>query len=465
MKNMFDLLPEELDQEERQEYVTDPSIPKPTVFEEQVPIKVESRSGPANMNLGMPIDRSPLVIQEESSDFSDVENQPEEQEPSIVDRYREMIEKQKSADSDEYNETSNQNNRMQLYGNLLRGYQNMIQNSVSGVAPNFKADMGVADNLIQQGKDGLSEFYKKRDNARDERSQAGNDLSKELNLDSSEIDLKEKKAYTDPSSPIAKVYKNFLKQNFKKDLPGMSEEEIDALSPQRSAELVKMITDKKRAEQDSSIDWARLAQQDRLAKDTIEARKELQTEKIEDKNKEKAKLSDKQTSDLANLDQALDQMGIIAIEKSDIDTGPLASARNSFAQTFGIDNSEVSTFRARVGSQLADYIKSISGAAVSDNERAFLLKNMPVLSDKDDTFIAKLNMVKDRLRRNRDIYVSNLNRKGKNVEEFTDPATPSEKTQAASPKSPNSGPMGEVTERDGKKYKWNQAKGKYQPLE
>jgi hypothetical protein len=468
MKNIFSLLPEEIDAAQRQEFVTDPSIEldqEPIVVEEQAPMKIESRSRPANINLGMPIDRTPLVIEEGSSDFGDVENQPEQQEPSIVDRYKEIIEKQRQTDDSEYQDTSNKSNRMQLYGNLLRGFQNMVQNSVSGVAPNFKADMGVADNLVEQGKAGLAEFYKKRNNARDERNQTGTDLTKELSLGSNEIDLKEKKAYTDPTSPIAKVYKNFLKQNFKKYLPDMSKDEIEALSPQRASEIVKMITEQKNAEQSEAINWARLAQADRLANDSIEARKELQTEKIKDKNKEKAKLSDKQTLDIANLDQALDQMGIIEVEKGNIDTGPVSSRRNAVAQFFGVDDSQVTSFRARVGSQLADYIKSISGAAVSDNERKFLLQNMPTLGDSDKSFIAKLNMVKDRLRRNRDIYVTNLERKGKNIEEFTNPATPSEETQAASPKSPDSGPMGEITERNGKKYKWNPSKGKYQPLE
>lgn len=466
MKNIFDLLPEELEATRRDEYVTDPSIDVPVetpVIDETNPIEIESRSRPANINLGMPIDRSPLVIQEESSDFSDVENQADE--PSIVDRYKEMIQKQRESDDSDYQVTSDRSNKMQFYGNLLRGFQNMVQNSVSGVAPNFKADMGVADNLVQQGKDDLAEFYKKRNNARDERSQAGNDLSKELNLSSNEIDLKEKKAYTDPTSPIAKVYKNFLKQNFKKYLPDMSEDEIEALSPQRASEIVKMITEQKNAEQDSALNWARLAQTERLAGDTIQARKELQDEKLEDKKLEREKLSDKQVSDLTNLDQALDQMGIVEIEKGDINTGPISSRKNAVAQFFGIDDSKVTAFRARVGTQLADYIKSISGAAVSDQERAFLLQNMPTLSDSDSSFISKLQMVKDRLRRNRDIYVSNLKKKGKNVDNFTESSTPSQETQEASPKSPDSGPMGEITERNGKKYKWNPAKGKYQPLE
>lgn len=275
MKNMFSILPEELDQEDRQEYVSAaPSsmLEEPIeVVEEQEPISVEGRSRPANMNLGMPIDRSPLIIQEDSLPVA-------AKEASIIERYKEMMNKQKQTDDSEYEEASGKNNRMQLYGNLLKGFQGMIQNSVSGVAPNFKADMSVADGLINQGKEGMSEYYKKRSNAREEKNQIGSDLSRELSLGSGEIDLNEKRAYTDPNSPIASVYKNFLKQNFKKYLPDMSEEEIDALSPQRSAEIVKMLTEQEKAKRDGAIEWARLNQQNDIAKLAADAKREAKVE-------------------------------------------------------------------------------------------------------------------------------------------------------------------------------------------
>jgi len=47
------------------------------------------------------------------------------------------------------------------------------------------------------------------------------------------------------------------------------------------------------------------------------------------------------------------------------------------------------TFRANVGTNLAGYIKDMSGAAVSDNERAVLQRNIPSADDSDTEFQAK----------------------------------------------------------------------------
>jgi hypothetical protein len=67
--------------------------------------------------------------------------------------------------------------------------------------------------------------------------------------------------------------------------------------------------------------------------------------------------------------------------------------RNLFASKVGLDDADVSEFRALVGDQLAAYIKDISGAAASDKERAFLEKNTPTIGDNDETFLRKVNNV------------------------------------------------------------------------
>lgn len=370
MKNMLSLLPEELEAIQREEFVTDPSIessnPEPIVVAEQIPVKVQSRSGPANINLGMPIDRSPLVIQEEH------QNQPEE--TSILDRYKEMIETQRQTDDSEYQDVSNQSNRKQLYGNLLKGFQNMIQNSVSGVAPNFKADMGVADNLVQQGKDGLAEFYKRRNNARDEKTQIGNDLTRELSLGSNEIDLKEKKAYTDPTSPIAKVYKNFLKQNFKKYLPDMSEEEIEALSPQRAAEIVKLITEQEKAKSDKSLEWAKLAQQRDLLKEAANAKRESKIEtdmqklekRVQGGQNMAAAYNGLQSSLGFNLDDAsVDANGELTVKGKKVD---LPGANVPGLGRVSIYNSDARGIKASADKIFNVTLKDRSGAAVTTPE-------------------------------------------------------------------------------------------------
>jgi hypothetical protein len=134
---------------------------------------------------------------------------------------------------------------------------------------------------------------------------------------------------------------------------------------------------------------------------------------------EKAKmLSDKQVQSITDFDNAIEAARIIAQEKGDIDTGPISSAQNWLAQKIGIDDPEKTTFRARVGDQLAAYIKSISGATVSAAERSALLQNIPKMDDSDATFNSKLDKLRFDLERIREKTIQNIDRQGKNVSEF-----------------------------------------------
>lgn len=140
--------------------------------------------------------------------------------------------------------------------------------------------------------------------------------------------------------------------------------------------------------------------------------------KLEEKRAEKAKLSDKQISDLTNIDNTLDAISNIESIKPSMDTGIVSNLQNTAAQKLGVDDPKKSAFKALVQDQLAQYIKNISGAAVSDEERAFLLQNLPNTSDNDATFNAKLDAVKTRIAKNRERMLGNLKIQGKKTEEF-----------------------------------------------
>lgn len=156
--------------------------------------------------------------------------------------------------------------------------------------------------------------------------------------------------------------------------------------------------DERRFQQGVKMDEKNLARQDKLDKE--------------------AKPSEKQVKEFTDFDNALDSVRSIRAGKTQQDTGPLSSMQSDIAQKLGIDNADKSAFKAQVGEQLASYIKSISGAAVSDQERAFLLKNIPSLSDNDDTFNKKLDTLEARLEMNRNNHLKNTTKMGKNVKEF-----------------------------------------------
>lgn len=138
----------------------------------------------------------------------------------------------------------------------------------------------------------------------------------------------------------------------------------------------------------------------------------------EDKLEKEAKLSDKQIEALSSYDKALNSISSIRGQKGQFDTGPLAGRMNSVAGVVGMDDAKKSAFRAEVQDQLAQYIKSISGGAVSDSERAALMQNLPNMNDNDETFNKKLDALEKRLAGHRQTDLDNYRKGGKNVKEF-----------------------------------------------
>jgi hypothetical protein len=89
----------------------------------------------------------------------------------------------------------------------------------------------------------------------------------------------------------------------------------------------------------------------------------------------------------------IDRLGKMKTE-GDIDTGPIANATDWIRSKIGVGDPKRVEFKALIGTQIAEYIKSISGATVSEPERASLLENVPTAGDNDEAFMAKLATVK-----------------------------------------------------------------------
>lgn len=126
---------------------------------------------------------------------------------------------------------------------------------------------------------------------------------------------------------------------------------------------------------------------------------ERRTQGQEFSQAQKDELSDKQLKDITSQDNAINFINDIRSfkEQNKIDVGQLADKRNLAAQAVNMDDPKVSTFRAMVGQQLAEYVKSISGSAVSDQERAILAKLIPKMDDSNETFNAKLDQLQGKL--------------------------------------------------------------------
>lgn len=102
--------------------------------------------------------------------------------------------------------------------------------------------------------------------------------------------------------------------------------------------------------------------------------------------------------ELKGAQKLLDELGNLkktgGKDGTPINTGPLEALVGFAAGKVGLQSPEWTKFKATAGTQLAEYIKSISGATVSEPERKELLNNVPTPSDDDEEFVAKLEAVK-----------------------------------------------------------------------
>lgn len=108
----------------------------------------------------------------------------------------------------------------------------------------------------------------------------------------------------------------------------------------------------------------------------------------------------------------------IGIAKQGVNTGPLPALQNWAARGIAQADPQVIAFKSHIGDQLAQYIKSISGAAVSESERAALMQNVPSFTDDDEEFTAKLEATRERLQFLQDAKITALDAAGYDVSKF-----------------------------------------------
>lgn len=152
-----------------------------------------------------------------------------------------------------------------------------------------------------------------------------------------------------------------------------------------------------------------------------------------EKQVEKAKPDTKFIEEMTKIESALKLIEDIEREKKEkgFKTGLGQTAKEGVknlaygtAQFFGMDeppiapDPEYARFAAKVNRNLAELIRSISGTAASDKERANLKTIEMSTDDPDKSFDAKLADSKQRLLEIRDIELEAQRRAGKKVESF-----------------------------------------------
>lgn len=108
-----------------------------------------------------------------------------------------------------------------------------------------------------------------------------------------------------------------------------------------------------------------------------------------------ATLRGKPLQDYTSMAQVLTNLDGISAKLPGWDTGFLKNKANRLAWYAGMDDPKRAAINTQLGLNLADYIKSISGTAVNENERAFLTSITPNADTDEDTLYENLNAFQD----------------------------------------------------------------------
>lgn len=131
----------------------------------------------------------------------------------------------------------------------------------------------------------------------------------------------------------------------------------------------------------------------------------------------KSILSEKQVQSLADADSMNDLIADIRETKKEIPTGRIEETRNRAAGFINADDPKVSAFRAKVTSQLNEYIHKMTGAALGNKEAERLKSTLPTMADSDETFNSKLDDFERRFKIEVENYKKRLKQQGKRFDD------------------------------------------------
>ena len=134
------------------------------------------------------------------------------------------------------------------------------------------------------------------------------------------------------------------------------------------------------------------------------------------RQKQAGKLSPKQTEGVNAFDRAIAHAQIVIKEKPNFNTGPILSRFHTLANWAGLGDAQKSTFKQTLADVFNKYINDLSGKAVTVQEGERLREATPRWEDQDATFEARAKRLLYMLELDRDIYLGNLEKSGKDVD-------------------------------------------------
>ena len=118
-----------------------------------------------------------------------------------------------------------------------------------------------------------------------------------------------------------------------------------------------------------------------------------------------SQLSDAQQQTLASADEVLSSIDRMDELKKNVDTGLVSNAIGSILEIADMAPEGFTELKSTSNDSLAKYVKSISGAQVSEMEAKRLGTIIPTTKDNDETFVRKLAMFKQIVESNKQSFV------------------------------------------------------------
>lgn len=132
-------------------------------------------------------------------------------------------------------------------------------------------------------------------------------------------------------------------------------------------------------------------------------------------------VSERAAEKLGKLKTLENQLNEVKNLKKNVNTGVFTNLYNNLAGTFvsgEIPSKERNKLKSLTGSVLAEYIKSISGAAVTNEEAARLLAVVPNMNDDDKIFNDKLDQFQKILNSSKEEKIKAIQDTGRDVSKF-----------------------------------------------
>jgi len=146
----------------------------------------------------------------------------------------------------------------------------------------------------------------------------------------------------------------------------------------------------------------------------LDTRKQTQVEKVGNRP------SDKQVEHISNTAKIIDTLKLIKKYKEGVDTGPISSRVQTARGVVADKDPAYTKLEGVSGNFLADYLKSISGAAISELEMQRLKENVPNVTMNDKEFNDKLKVFEEVFKKGVNATIKAYRAQGKDVSGLLD---------------------------------------------